>query len=134
YRGEPFATISNEGEEQISVNLAEMSPDLIHAIVSTENPTYFTDPGWEISNTFGSFFQSISGGAPALEQPTITQEIAQDLVLRFSDQPYSELERIAVAGELTKRYSKEFLLQLYLNQVYFGNQSYGVQAASRFYF
>ncbi|HEX2618850.1 MAG TPA: transglycosylase domain-containing protein, partial [Phototrophicaceae bacterium] len=129
YQGRELAKLSQSGEERIQVNIAEVSPYLIHAIVSVKNPTFFEDPGWDLSSTVGAYLNPGSISAP---ENTITQQIARQLVVQDSNIPDSEVA--IVAGELTRRYDKNFILQLYLNESSFGNQTYGVEAAAQFYF
>ncbi|MBC8170198.1 MAG: transglycosylase domain-containing protein [Anaerolineae bacterium] len=128
YQGRELAKLSQSGEERISVNINEISPFLIHAVVSTQNPNFFEDPGWDIGSTLGAFFNADS--TPITN--TITQQVARLLVVQDSTVPDSEVG--LVSGELTQRYDKDFILELYLNEFPFGNQTYGVEAAAEFYF
>lgn len=128
YQGRELARLSQSGEERISVELSQISPFLIHAIVSTQNPTFFEDPGWDTGATIGAFFNP--DGTPITN--TITQQVTRALVVQDDTVPDSELR--LVAGALTERYSKDFILKIYLNEFPFGNQTYGVEAASQFYF
>jgi membrane peptidoglycan carboxypeptidase len=136
YQDRPLATLSLDGAERINVSLNEISPYMIHAVISTENERFYEDPGWDFAAIVRAFFQNLSAGEIESGASTITQQVARALIVQ--DAADSEAERklheAVVAGELTSRYSKDFILELYLNEFFFGNQSYGVEAASQFYF
>lgn len=136
YAGNEIATLSQGGDQRIPVSLNDISPNLIHAVISMENPTFYDDPGWNIQQTVSTFFTSLGDGLIENPQPTITQQVARRFVLGDTNvrQTTSSVDEIAIAGELTNRYSKNFILQLYLNEILFGNQSFGIEAASQFYF
>jgi membrane peptidoglycan carboxypeptidase len=117
------------------VPLSEISPFLIHAVVSTENERFFEDPGFDPVAIARAFLQNLSAGQIESGASTITQQIARTLVLQDSSVTAErKLQEIVVAAEIAQQYDKNFILELYLNEVFFGNQSYGAEAASEFYF
>ena len=117
------------------VPLERISPYMIHAIVSQENERYFDDPGFDAIAIARAFLQNLSGGSVESGASTITQQIARNLVLRDREVSVQrKLNEILVALEIANAYDKNFILELYLNEVFFGNQNYGVEAASQFYF
>src|SRR5262249_30257873 len=66
---------------------------------------------------------------------TITQQVARNLILQDTTvSAQRKLQEIVVASEIAQHYDKNFILELYLNEVFFGNRSYGIEAASEFYF
>ena len=126
---------SQETGARTSVTLDQISPYMIHAIVSQENERFFEDPGFDPIAIIRAFLQNIRGGGIESGASTITQQIARNLVLQDRDVTVErKINEILVALEIANRYDKEFILELYLNEIYFGNQSYGVEAASNFYF
>ncbi|MCY3782009.1 MAG: transglycosylase domain-containing protein [Chloroflexi bacterium] len=126
---------SQETGARTSVTLDEISPYMIHAIVSQENERFFDDPGFDPIAIIRAFIQNVSGGGIESGASTITQQIARNLVLQDRDVTIErKINEILVALEVANRYDKNFILELYLNEVFFGNQSYGVEAASNFYF
>ncbi len=134
--GELLAAInSQESGARTSVALDEISPYMIHAIVSQENERFFDDPGFDPIAIARAFIQNVSGGGIESGASTITQQIARNLVLQDRDVTIErKINEILVALEIANRYDKEFILELYLNEIFFGNQSYGVEAAANFYF
>ncbi len=134
--GDSIAELTSEqGGARTDVALDKISPFVIHAVVSLENERFFEDPGWDWIAIFRAFLQNLSGGQVESGASTITQQIARQLVLKDSTvSPERKLQEIIIASQIAQRYTKNEILELYLNEIYFGNQSYGVEAAARFYF
>ncbi len=126
---------SQETGARTTIPLERVSPYMIHAIVAQENERYFEDPGFDPIAIARAFIQNVSGGGIESGASTITQQIARNLVLRDSEVTVQrKLNEILVALEIANQYDKNFILELYLNEVFFANQNYGVEAASQFYF
>ncbi|GIV85301.1 MAG: hypothetical protein KatS3mg052_2308 [Candidatus Roseilinea sp.] len=74
----------------------------------------------------------VSGGS------TITQQVARNLLLSPAERSARTMQRkireIVLANELTRRYTRDQILEIYLNENYYGNQAYGVEAAAQLYF
>ena len=125
---------SQSGGARKVVPLSEMSPYVLHAVISSENPTFYDDPGFDIVAVGRAFLQNLGAGAIQSGASTITQQLARNLVLRdTSVTAERKIQEIFVAMEISKNYSKNDILQLYMNETFFGNQSYGVEAAAEFY-
>jgi membrane peptidoglycan carboxypeptidase len=126
---------SRSGGARTTVDLRQIAPELIHAVVSIENPRFFLDPGFDPVAIAGAIATNVTGGELETDTQTITQQIARRLVLGdTSDAGERRLQEIVIAAEIARTYDKEFILELYLNEIFFGNQSFGVEAASEFYF
>ena len=126
---------SEDGGRRVSVSLTQMSPELIFAVVGSEDDRFYENPGFDSLAIGRAFLQNLRAGQIISGASTITQQVA-DLVI--DNQGVSEAEQklheIVVASEIARNYDKDFILELYMNEVFFGNQSYGVEAASEFYF
>lgn len=126
---------SQETGARTAIPLEQVSPFMIHAIVSQENERFFDDPGFDPVAIARAFIQNVSGGGIESGASTITQQIARNLVLKDRDVSVErKLKEILVALEIANRYDKKFILELYLNEIFFANQNYGVEAAANFYF
>ena len=126
---------SEETGARTAVPLEQISPFMIHAIVSQENERFFDDPGFDPVAIARAFLQNVSGGGIESGASTITQQIARNLVLKDRDVTVQrKLNEILVALEIANRYDKDFILALYLNEIFFANRNYGVEAAANFYF
>ncbi len=126
---------SPESGARSPVPLERVSPYMIHAIISQENERYFDDPGFDPIAIARAFLQNLRGGGIESGASTITQQIARNLVLQDRDVTLErKLNEILVALEIANRYDKNFILELYLNEIFFANRSYGVEAAANTYF
>jgi membrane peptidoglycan carboxypeptidase len=126
---------SEQGGSRTTVDLSEIAPVMIHAVVSQENERFFVDPGWDYIAIARAFLQNLAAGQVESGASTITQQIAESLVLRqATTTPDLKLRELIIASQIEQRYTKAEILELYLNQIFFGNQSYGVEAAAQFYF
>ncbi|MBC7812366.1 MAG: penicillin-binding protein, partial [Burkholderiales bacterium] len=135
-RGDEIAELdSPEGGARTQVPLSQISPFMIHAVISLENERFYDDPGWDPVAIARAFLQNVGSGEIESGASTITQQIARQLVLQDTTvSAERKLAEIIIAAEIGKIYSKNEILELYLNEVYFGNQAYGVEAAAEFYF
>lgn len=117
-------------------HLDEMSPYIISATLAVENPTFYSDPGVDVRSIFRAVWQDVITHDGQSGASTITQQLVRRVLLPEGDeQSLSRKVREAVlAVRLTQRYSKNEILEIYLNQIYYGNLSYGIEAASETYF
>jgi len=120
------------------VTLDQISPYLVAAVIATEDKGFYAHPGFDVTAIVRAFWQNYQSGETVSGASTITQQLARNLLMtpeERSEQSYQRKMREAIlAAEITRRYSKNEILELYLNEVYFGNLAYGVQAASETYF
>jgi penicillin-binding protein 1C len=120
------------------VPLDEISPHMLAATISIEDKDFYEHPGFSAIAIFRAFYQNFTNGEVVSGASTVTQQLARILLLspeEAGDRTYLRKVREAIlATEITRRYSKDEILELYLNEIYFGNLSYGVQAAAETYF
>lgn len=127
--------VSENAGARTVVPLENISPYLIHAIIATENERYYEDPGFDPIAIARAMIQNLTAGEIESGASTITQQVARNLVLQDSSvNAQRKLEEIIVASAIAQQYDKNFVLELYLNEMFFGNQSYGIEAAAEFYF
>jgi membrane peptidoglycan carboxypeptidase len=126
---------SASGGARTTVRLSEIAPEVLHAVVSIENERFFSDPGWDPIAIGRAFIDNLLSGQIVSGASTITQQIARRLIMQDNTvSAERKLQEIVIAAEIARTYDKEFILELYLNEVSFGNQSNGIQAAAEFYF
>ncbi len=127
----------NTGPRQ-EIQLNQISPWLIDATVATENETFYTDPGFSILAIVRAAYQNVQAGDTVSGASTITQQLARALVLEteFASQRTTErkLVEIIVASEIKRKYTKNEILDIYLNEIFYGNRAYGIEAAAQIYF
>lgn len=120
------------------VTLDKISPYLVAATIATEDKNYYSHPGFDPMAILRAFWQNYQGGETVSGASTITQQLARSLLLspqERTQQTYMRKVREALlAAEITRRYTKDEILELYLNEFYYGYLAYGVEAASETYF
>ncbi|MGF1926234.1 MAG: transglycosylase domain-containing protein, partial [Bacteroidia bacterium] len=121
-----------------NVGYAQISPNVINALIATEDIRYMSHSGIDFKRTFTIFAYALMGKKQG--GSTITQQLALNL---FSDEGRQKnyLKRIiqkfqewVIAVKLERNYTKEEIITMYLNTVDFGNQAYGIKSAARVYF
>jgi penicillin-binding protein 1A len=120
-------------EHRIEVPLEEMSPQLIEAVIAVEDRRFYEHDGFDPIRIVGSALASLRAGEPVQGGSTITQQLARQSVGREKTLT-RKLKEMLFAARLEHHFSKQEILELYLNKVYFGDGLYGVEAASRGYF
>lgn len=124
------------------VPLAQIDRDLINATIATEDARFYTNPGFDPVAIARAIVEAAregdvyAGGGAS----TITQQLVRALLLGEDERTERTFERkvreIILAAELHRNpdYTKDDILELYLNEIYYGNRAYGVQAAAETYF
>lgn len=134
--GDVLTTLSRDGDDRRPVDLNQVSPFIVHAVLSLEDPDFYDDTAWDIFGIMGAFWQNFVGGGVEPDTSPITRQVARRLILQDAALTADgALNEAIVTTELTDRYDHNRILELYLNEVvFFGNQTYGVEAAAQFYF
>ncbi len=131
---ELYKIVDPETGVRESVPLSDMAPSLIYATVATENPTFYEDPGVDVPSILRATFQDLSSGQTLSGASTITQQLVRRTLLTNEVSLTRKAREAVLAYRLTKTVPKDRILELYLNQIYYGNNTYGVEAASEEYF
>jgi penicillin-binding protein 1C len=120
------------------VTIDRISPAVLAATIATEDKEFYNHPGfdfWAITRALWENYRTDGQGGGA---STITQQLARTLLLtpeERAQRTYSRKAReIILAAEITRRYSKDEILELYLNENNYGNLAYGIEAAAETYF
>jgi 1A family penicillin-binding protein len=125
-------TIFNE--QRIDVPLAEVSPNLIHAIIAIEDQRFYGHHGFDLVRIASAALVNVRRGRAAQGGSTITQQLARQSFLTSDKTLRRKLQELILAERIEWFYQKPQILELYLNKVYFGDGLYGVETASRGYF
>jgi 1A family penicillin-binding protein len=121
-------------ERRILVPLAQIPQSLRDAILATEDRRFYSHLGIDPIGVARAVIQNYRRGRIVEGGSTITQQLTKVLFLTPDKSLERKLKEAVLALELERRYSKDRILEMYLNQVYFGHGSYGVEAAARTYF
>jgi membrane peptidoglycan carboxypeptidase len=116
------------------VPLSRISQELIDATIATEDARFYTNPGFDPIAIARAVAQAAQEGEVVSGASTITQQVARALLLDEDERTEISFRRkvkeIVLAAELYRTYSKNEILELYLNEINYGNLAYGIEAAS----
>lgn len=121
-------------EDRIDVSLAQVSPHMIDALLAVEDRRFFSHHGVDPIRIAGAAWKNLRAGRIVEGGSTITQQLARAARLTRERTFHRKIREVLIAGRLEERYTKEQILEEYLNTVYFGEGYYGVEAAARGYF
>jgi 1A family penicillin-binding protein len=131
--GQPFYTF--DLAKSISyVPISDIPVSTQHALVAAEDRTFYTDPGFSVTGITRAFLADIFARKVVQGGSTITQELAKNAFLSSSQNVLRKYQELVLAAELNRRFSKQDILELYLNSVYFGEGAFGIQNAAETYF
>jgi membrane peptidoglycan carboxypeptidase len=136
--GKEFARFFSEN--RVDVKLADISPAFTDALLATEDSRFYENGPVDIVGTIRATINNARGNA-AQGASGITQQLVKNLLVAQSGETATsardigtKLQELKYAAGLEKQLSKDQILEMYSNTVYFGNGSYGIEAASRVYF
>ena len=121
-------------EQRIEVPLSRISPNVIKAVVSVEDQRFFDHNGVDLIRVGAAVVRNLQEGRRAEGGSTITQQLARQSFLSRDKTFRRKLKEVILAAHIEREYTKDEILEFYLNKVYFGDGLYGVEAASRGYF
>src|SRR5579864_8617024 len=126
-----------DGGKRTVIPLSEIAQNLIDASLAAEDAFFYQHRGVDLRATIRSAFLTGSGTSQT-GASTITQQLVRNVILSPEERKQVTLTRkareIILAYQLDSKLSKDEILEMYLNEVYYGNQSYGVEAAAQDYF
>jgi membrane peptidoglycan carboxypeptidase len=117
--------------------ITDIPPNLINATIAIEDKSFWDNPGFDVRGISRALWltitqQSVQGGS------SITQQLVKNNLIPVAERASVSVDRkikeVILAGEISRRYSKPQILELYLNTNFYGNLAYGIDAASRVYF
>lgn len=130
---EELCTMKNT-KDMYYVTYQEIPATLVNAFVVMEDRQFYTHSGYDIKAIIRAIIINQKNNEIAQGASTITQQLARNIFLSQEVTWERKVEEIFIAVELEKKYSKNQILEFYLNNIYFGNGYYGVEAAARGYF
>jgi penicillin-binding protein 1A len=121
-------------EKRTVVPIDRIPADLKAALVVTEDRQFYTHTGIDLKGILRAIVKDIMAGQFVEGASTITQQLAKTLFLTPEKTMVRKIKEALLAFQLERRYTKDELLALYLNQIYLGSGAYGVESAARRYF
>lgn len=125
---------SDNGQTRYWVSLHDMSPVIIHATVAVEDRKFFDHYGFDIKRIVAAIIADIKAMQKVQGASTITQQYARNLFLTLDKTWVRKLQEALYTIRLEVNYTKQDILEGYLNTIYYGHGVYGVEAAARYYF
>src|SRR5215467_4848601 len=129
-----LADVGNHGDHRLAVKLKDVSPIAVQATVAIEDRGFYTNPGFDLAGIMRAAIDNFRAGHIVGGGSTITQQLAKQQFLT-PDQTYGrKIKELALAYELSQTYTKDQIMELYLNKSFYGSQSYGIEAAAESYY
>ncbi len=122
------------GGKRTVVPLSQISPYVIHATIATEDANFYRHPGFDPLSVMRALWYDISERRIVSGGSTITQQLVKTLFLTPEVSLKRKITEAIFAAEITRRYSKDEILEIYLNEINYGNLAYGIEAAAETYF
>ncbi len=127
--------LANRGDTGgAAVRIADLPPYLPKAFIAIEDRRFYSHLGIDPLGILRAVMRNISGGGMVQGGSTLTQQLAKNLFLTQERTVSRKIQEAILALWLEHKYSKNQILELYLNRVYFGSGAYGVEAAAQKYF
>ncbi len=121
-------------EKRDPVLLSKVPAYLKSALLATEDRSFYRHCGIDIKGNLRAIAKDIIAGDFKEGASTITQQLARTLFLTRKKKVVRKIKEAILAFQLERRYTKDEILELYLNQIYLGSGAYGVESAARVYF
>jgi len=131
--GSPLATVRPEGaQNRVKVGLAQVPQPVRYAVLSAEDRSFYSNPGFDIGGIGRAAWRQLTGGVGG--GSTITQQYVKITTGQDQHSLWRKFREVIAAAKISKEYSKDQILEDYLNTIYLGRGAYGIQAAAKAYF
>ena len=135
---EPLRVPGAVPEDRVPVRLTDVSPSLVAAVLAVEDRRFFEHGGVDLARILGAAIANLRERRIVQGASTVTQQLAKNLFLSARRTPLRKARELAMALVLERRYSKQEILEAYLNEIYLGQDGgfavRGVGRAAQFYF
>ena len=133
-KGVILADVGDQGNHRLAVKLKDINPVVIKATVAIEDRGFYSNPGFDAAAIIRAAYDNVRAGHIVSGASTITQQLAKQQFLTPDQSVPRKLKELALAYELSQTYTKDQIMELYLNKSFYGSQSYGIEAAAEGYF
>ncbi len=124
----------HQGEKRTLVKLDQISPYVIKAVIAAEDHRFYQHHGFVVQGILRGLLRSITNPSRLQGGSTITQQLARNAFLTLDKTLSRKIREAVLTLWLERKYSKNEILEMYLNQINFGYNIYGIESASQFYF
>lgn len=136
YRDNFVGFLQGEEDRQV-ISISEVSPYLKRAVLAIEDKDFYRHFGIDPVGIFRAFFVNLKAGKIIEGGSTITQQLVKNLLIPIQERRRTftrKIKEILLALELERKVNKDKILELYLNQIFWGRRAYGIQRAAQRYF
>ncbi|MDA8668762.1 PBP1A family penicillin-binding protein [Alphaproteobacteria bacterium] len=125
--------------DRFYIEYEKIPPEMIQAIISAEDKTFFQHQGYDVGGIINAFIVNLKNiysknNNNYVGASTITQQLVKNILLNNDQTITRKVKELILSIRIENNYSKEFILELYLNEIYFGRRSYGIASAANNYF
>lgn len=124
-------------EKRLFVPVKAIPKKIIHAFIAAEDKNFYTNPGIDFGSIFRAAIQNVANlgrNKSLVGGSTITQQVVKNFLLTKEQSLTRKIKEAILSFRITQAFSKDKIMELYLNEIYLGNRSYGVAAAALNYF
>lgn len=132
--GEVIATFSPTGSTSEKVTLADISPMLVKATLAVEDRKFYDHPGFDLKGMARAVLVNLQHMDSKQGASTLTQQLARNLYLSHEKTFTRKLKEAKFTAQIEMKYSKAEILEMYLNEIYYGHGAHGIESASQMYF
>lgn len=135
YYSDGKTSFAKQGTNRVLVPLGKVPEDVRNAVIAAENRSFYEDPGVSVRGTVRALFSTVSG-RQLQGGSTITQQMVRNYYSGITQERTitRKVKEIMVSLKVSKQKDKDWILEQYLNTIYFGRDAYGIQAAARAYY
>ncbi|WP_310830912.1 transglycosylase domain-containing protein [Paenibacillus pedocola] len=133
-RGNVLTTFTTDGRSRDPVTLSQIAPQLIQATLAVEDRKFYDHSGFDLKGMARAVLANVEAGKRTQGASTLTQQLARNLYLTHEKTWTRKSKEALYTMQLEMKYSKNEILNMYLNEIYYGHGAYGIEAAARMYF
>ena len=116
------------------VDLSQVSPYLVKATITSEDRYFYEHSGFSLKSTLRAVFIDLTRGGKVQGGSTITQQLVKNAILRPEKTFIRKFKELILAFQIEKKFTKDQILKMYFNEIPFGANAYGAEAAAQLYF
>lgn len=121
-------------EKRYPVKLNEVPPVVRNAFLAAEDASFYNHPGIDLFSILRAFIKNLQAGSAKQGASTITQQVVKNLLLTPERKIQRKLKEAILSYRLEEHLTKDEIFEIYLNQIFLGNTSYGIKAAAQLYY
>lgn len=117
-----------------AIHYDQIAPNLVNATIAIEDKTFWSNEGVDLTAILRSALTDFKNGQSIEGGSTITQQLVKQLIVGASPDVARKLSEVVLAPQVNYHYTKQDIMEMYLNTIFYGHQAYGIDAAATVYF